>query len=308
MKKKKINSGTFLKEHIDTIYKVTGLSIVIQNYSYFRKTDRDLHIEDSYAIHRCNFCMTIKKSKVEDKACIVYERKLSGKACGFRMPFFTKCRFGIEDVHLPILDKNEFLGSIACGQVFMEKPSKDGFHKIVKTLLPKSQVDIQKLRSAYFKTPHITREVLDDIVNRVEILSRYIVEKHGRNKLQQMLRKESVKDTDIEATSRQELLVKKAIEFIETNFTKNITRDDVSRQVYLNPAYFSRLFHEITGKSFTDHLIEMRLNKAKLLMRNPLISIKEAAFRVGFENQYYFSRLFKKKEGSTPKTYRESLS
>lgn len=302
----KIPKASFIKEYIETIRKLTGLSIAIRNYDCYPKTDKDLYLEGTYTLHRCDFCMAVKSSRVEDLACIAYEEKMERKGRKAKLPFFTRCRFGVEDVHLSIINKNEFLGSIVCGQVLLKKPSKEDFRKIVNALHKKSAVDTNKLKDIYFKMPVVEKTELEDIVSRMEILSKYIVEKYERGKLLRVLRSETVNDNDPGSKSRQESIIKRSVGFIASNFNKKITRDDVSRQFYLSPAYFSRLFRKHTGKSFTDHLIELRLNKAKLLMNNSMNPIKEIAENTGFKSPYYFSRIFKKKEGVSPKKYRAS--
>lgn len=307
MQIQKIQRSTFLKEIIDTTSKITGLSIVIQNPQDFPKTDEELRLDDYYTGHWSPFCTLIKACPAEVKICGVYEQEKAKKARTTKVPFFAKCRFGVADVHIPILDEEEFLGSIVCGQVFMEKPGESGFRKLLKKLQKNSTVNPQKLRQIYFKSPYVTPEKLDDIVNRMDLLSRYIVETHEKNRVLRMLRKHYAPELDASAKSREEAIVKKAIGFIEANYDKDISRDDVSRNVYLNPSYFSRMFHKVTGKTFSDYLIETRLEKAKLLMQNPLLTTKEIAYQTGFDNPYYFSRLFKQKEGAPPRSYRSSL-
>lgn len=308
MKIQKIQRSTFLREFIETTSKVTGLSVVIQNPQDFPKTDEELSLEDRHFAHNSPFCTMVKTSPEELRLCYHYEQdQMAKKAKTATAPFIAKCRFGLIDVHIPILDGKIFLGSIVCGQVFMEKPGENEFRKILNTLTESSRIDIQKLRKTYFKSPHISSQQLKDIVNRMDLLSRYIVETHEKNKLLRMLRKHYVPDLDASVKIREEAIIKKAIDFINANYDKDISRDDISRAVFLSSHYFSHLFKKITGKSFTDHLIELRLDKAKSLMLNPMLTIKEIAYQVGFDNPYYFSRLFKKKEKIPPKTYRFSL-
>lgn len=66
---------SFIKEYIETIYKLNGLSIAIRNYDCYPKTDKELYLESIYIVHRCDFCMAIKSSRVEDLACIAYEKR-----------------------------------------------------------------------------------------------------------------------------------------------------------------------------------------------------------------------------------------
>ena len=99
-------------------------------------------------------------------------------------------------------------------------------------------------------------------------------------------------------------ITKKAIRFISKNFSKNLTLDMVADHVHLNPAYFSTLFKQSTGSSFKEYLNMVRIEESKRLLANTDHSIIDIALATGFEDQSYFSKVFKKYTGLTPKQYR----
>lgn len=99
-------------------------------------------------------------------------------------------------------------------------------------------------------------------------------------------------------------ITKKAIRYISKNFTKNLTLDMVADHVHLNPAYFSTLFKQSTGSSFKEYLNMVRIEESKRLLANTEHSIIDIALATGFEDQSYFSKVFKKYTGLTPKQYR----
>ena len=101
-------------------------------------------------------------------------------------------------------------------------------------------------------------------------------------------------------------IIYKAIDFINSNFTKKITLDNVAEAVYLSPAYFSKVFKEQTGSSFTQYLNRLRIEESKTLLRNSGIPLVDIAGMVGYEDQSYFSKVFKKVTGSTPGKYRDT--
>ncbi|MFU0826073.1 MAG: Stage 0 sporulation A-like protein [Lachnoclostridium sp.] len=75
--------------------------------------------------------------------------------------------------------------------------------------------------------------------------------------------------------------------------------------VNINPYYFSKRFKEETGVNFIDYLTNIRIQKAKELLENPALSIKEICSMSGYSDPNYFSRIFKKVENITPTDYRE---
>lgn len=93
--------------------------------------------------------------------------------------------------------------------------------------------------------------------------------------------------------------------YIESNYTKNINLDDVSREVNISSYYLSRIFKESTGVNFIDYLTNLRVEKAKELLTSTGLSMKEIATKAGYSDPNYFSKLFKKVVGVTPTEYRE---
>ena len=85
-----------------------------------------------------------------------------------------------------------------------------------------------------------------------------------------------------------------------------ISLDDVSREVNVSPYYFSKLFKEEVGENFIDYLTDLRISRAKLMLKDETLTIREAGARAGYADQNYFSRIFKKQTGMTPRQYRET--
>ena len=93
--------------------------------------------------------------------------------------------------------------------------------------------------------------------------------------------------------------------YIEANFTKNITLEDVSREVNISSYYLSRIFKEGTGENFIDYVTKLRIEKAKELLSTTQYSMKEICSICGYSDPNYFSKSFKKNVGVTPTEYRE---
>lgn len=104
-----------------------------------------------------------------------------------------------------------------------------------------------------------------------------------------------------------ESVVAKAKAYINENYQKDISLDDVSRMVDISPYYFSKLFKQEQGENFIEYLTRTRMNKARQLLKNQSYSIKEICAMCGYSDPNYFSRIFKKYEGVTPSEYRERL-
>jgi two-component system response regulator YesN len=102
-------------------------------------------------------------------------------------------------------------------------------------------------------------------------------------------------------------VIAKAKAYIEANYSRDISLDDVSRTVDISPYYFSKLFKEETGENFIEYLTNIRIDKAKKLLVKSDVSIKNICADTGYSDPNYFSRIFKKQVGVTPTEYRERV-
>lgn len=100
--------------------------------------------------------------------------------------------------------------------------------------------------------------------------------------------------------------IKDAKAFIDKNYSRDITLEDVSREVFVSPYYLSKLFKDNTGSNYIEYITQKRIGAAKKLLKKENLSIKEICAKVGYGDPNYFSRLFKKVEGVTPTEYRDN--
>jgi len=100
-------------------------------------------------------------------------------------------------------------------------------------------------------------------------------------------------------------IVKVAIQFIQEQYSEDINLTDISNTVFVTPNYLSRVFKEQTGESLINWLNRFRTEKAKTLLHDLEIKVYEIAEKVGYNDYKYFSHIFKKYTGMTPKEYRD---
>ena len=95
--------------------------------------------------------------------------------------------------------------------------------------------------------------------------------------------------------------------YIDQNFNREITRNDLAGIVYLNPDYISRLFKKKTGMSISTYLLKKRIDLAKELLENTSMPVNVISTHVGYENYSYFTRMFRENTGYTPNEYRKKI-
>lgn len=97
----------------------------------------------------------------------------------------------------------------------------------------------------------------------------------------------------------------KAMQIIQQEYSEKLTLNYIASKIHINPAYFSRKFNEEVGMGFSEYLNEYRLKEAqKMLIENPDFSISTVSERCGFNSQHYFSQIFRKMTGQSPRDYR----
>lgn len=98
----------------------------------------------------------------------------------------------------------------------------------------------------------------------------------------------------------------KAKEYIIKNYSEsNLTLNSVAGHVNVSPSHFSTIFAQETGETFIEYLTAIRIRRAMELLKTTNIKITEIAFEVGYKEPHYFSQLFKKVTGKSPKSFRE---
>jgi two-component system response regulator YesN len=102
-------------------------------------------------------------------------------------------------------------------------------------------------------------------------------------------------------------LIEKAKRYIDDNYYREISLENVAEFIYLHPVYLSRMFKQLTGNTFTDYLTEVRIRRAIELMCNKQYKIHVICKKVGYHSTKYFTRVFKKHTGCTPKEYYRKL-
>lgn len=102
-------------------------------------------------------------------------------------------------------------------------------------------------------------------------------------------------------------VIANAIKYINERLSLNISLEQTAKAVHVNPVYLSKLFKDETGKNFIDYVTDIRLDKAKEMLRSGVCSIKEITSETGYSDQNYFSRLFKRKFGITPTEFKKNM-
>ena len=105
--------------------------------------------------------------------------------------------------------------------------------------------------------------------------------------------------------SRKRMELAAVKEYLDEHYTEKIALDDLSEHFFINKFYLSKIFKETYGTTVNNYLISKRITRAKQLLRFTDMTVDEIGAAVGMEDANYFSRMFRKVEGISPREYRK---
>ena len=115
-----------------------------------------------------------------------------------------------------------------------------------------------------------------------------------------------LKKYTVQQVSPPDDFLPKALEYINRNYSKNITLDDICESAYVSKYYFCRRFKNRMGMTVMEYLCQTRLSAAKAMLTGGDMRIEDIAERCGFSSVSYFSQMFKKRTGMSATKYRRT--
>lgn len=115
------------------------------------------------------------------------------------------------------------------------------------------------------------------------------------------------KQQSFEPKDITESIIHKARIILRTDVDQDIVMEKVAEELNVSYAWFRKAFKAYTGIAPNQYLLQLKIEKAKMLLSSHPRSIKEIAFELNFESAFYFSKLFKKKTGISPELYRRNM-
>lgn len=196
--------------------------------------------------------------------------------------------------------------------------------------LDKKQADIQlkALTDVFFKNSNLSIECMENSLFKVLNMLHELMLSCGsseenkgfnsaginlydfdrRKDLDEFIAKVAEKTIDClkKSSNAENDTVHQILKYIDENYDQNLSLKELSEKVFfMNNTYLSHLISESTGKSYSNYLKEVRINKAKEYLRNESFTITEVCTLCGYNDASQFIQVFKKETGMTPKKYRE---
>ena len=217
------------------------------------------------------------------------------------------------NVEYPYDLERMLIDNVNDGQVFM---AKDSVRKLLNTFSILEAGDLDGIKTkALWLFAIITRiasendsnlnQIIDtdlDIISRISETESFSELREVCESLIELITKNML--TSIYNGRSQ--IVTKALQFINKNYREKISLKDIENNLHVNSSYFSTLFKQEMGQTFTDYLNSLKIGHACQLLADTNLSIIDISLSTGFEDQSYFTKVFKKAMDMTPKAYRST--
>lgn len=208
---------------------------------------------------------------------------------------------------------------IRCLEECMDRMDNEGCTRIVGEIFKKIEadenlnpVDLQLLSlnlilSGIRKMPFMQfqlNEFLGRNILSFESISKFITIEQLKNWIINILK--SINELMLKQNMPEKRdVVEEVKEYLSKNFNQNITLVDISEKFFINPYYFSQLFKKKTGDTYLNHMINLRISRAKKLLQETDLKIYEVCEMVGYTDTNHFSKLFQRITKVKPGEYRK---
>lgn len=244
--------------------------------AFFTAEGRELKVGKNKSL--CRYCQLLRDHLNYESVCLTLDDRMRQVAAKSGKSVSYTCHGGMTESITPVIMDEVVIGFLMIGQF-----------KSSSTPLPASinrqwlkQFGNHELQAAFEATPCYPDREAEHIVKLFNvlvdlILYRHMIEFYGNNSIQPLMR------------------------FMQTHMEENLVLAEGARILLQSKSSLAQKFKEATGKGFKRYQIDLKLDKAdEYFRKHPEMTIREVAQRLGYQDQYYFSRLYKKYRGHSP--------
>lgn len=247
-----------------------------------------------HQVNRNRFCKMLMEAEPPCEACIVTHHRVVAEA---RLkPRSSECFAGLAETVVPVRMGHETLGYLRTGQVLSRAAATEKFEKFEGMLRNGgwSGRELEELREAYFGSPVIDPDRYSCMAT---LLSAFALQLTGL--MNRIL---------LESSPDEPEIISKGKTFIMENLQDKISLEQVAHHVSVSSFYFSKLFRQVTGMTFTEYVNRQRVEWAKRELQHTNRRVTEVAYGVGYQSLSQFNRNFLKFVGLSPTEFRKELA
>lgn len=215
----------------------------------------------------CTYCRLLRTTRGKQE-CFALDRKMFARAHRAKRPFSYFCHGGLTEAFVPVDLDGRRIGLLMVGQFRTEEQ------------VPPP--DCSAYSTEYNRRPIFSKQQIEDMLQMLELMVRSITDRH------------LVSKTEFDR-------IQPLLDRIHGHPEETLTVQEAAALVGYSTSSLAHLFKKLTGRSVRQYQIERKLDEAdRMLKISPNRPVKEIAFRLGFDDPLYFSRLYRKYRGCPP--------
>ena len=245
-----------------------------------------------YNFHKAPICLYCKQNRYFHKRCVYTQKLIAAKCQTWQAPyFFGVCHAGVGCYIFPIKEEKTFLGYICINGFSCDKTILS--HRLSILRKHDSTISTEELltlhKESIFQTPE--ESLLEALILPLPYMLRQLYLKTEKR----LKENPQFSDNDLNM---------KIINYLYQNSTESISVEQIAKHMHFSRSYISHTFKKNNGISISEYLCNIRLSNAETLLTTTNLPISVIASEVGFNDYNYFSKLFHKQYGLSPKEYR----
>ena len=238
------------------------------------------------------FCLLMAQNRQACAACHALQQKLEHQP--EMGPRSLQCFAGLCESAVPVRVRGKIIAFLQTGQILLHRPEATQFSKVAQTLIEMgSGIDLKTAGKAWFASTVLKEPQYESMLRLLHIFAGHLAGcAHALSP---------------GTPSGEPRPVTKAKAIVMENSAEVLSLGRVAKAVNVSAGYFSGLFHEATGLTFTEYVARIRVEKVKSLLTNPKLQITTIAYETGFKSLSQFNRVFRRVCGISPREYRLQL-
>ena len=228
----------------------------------------------------CSYCRIVQQDAGLLEECRRNDRLQCIHAGKTGNTHYYTCHAGLAEAVYPLFTGKRCIGYVIVGQF---RTSTSVNKKILRTTDAQTA---ERLSNAYHQLPFYDNKKLESVLKIIEITTHYLIDYRIVN-------------------VRQNVLADQVVDIIKQNLHQNISLCEAAAFLHRSPSTISHTLKKVIGKSYNQVAREIKMNRAAdLLLQENDLPVSGVAEKVGFQDPFYFSRVFKKFHGTPPRSYR----
>lgn len=233
-----------------------------------------------FMIHPNLYCQKMKVQCM--KNCLRQQKLVKKKALRCNHSFSGACYAGVQEYIFPIIENNVYYGFVSVTGYKSPTPRPSAPHFKTKSL----HTTYEKSLKEELPDEHFLNAVISPLKNSLKLLAYYY------------------DSNEIKALKTHDFLYQSILRYVSENYLRPLTMPIIAEELHYSESYLSHVFKERNKISIIQYIQQLKIKKAKEMLRNTDKSIMEIAESLGFQDSNYFTAVFKKSMGISPRKYR----